>query len=680
MSSNIPSNPNIPNKDDTVNKSKFPYNTNIVMGKSKNKKKKTKVQLQNHIDNELAHYMETKDQDVIVPVPVPVPIPNLGTNIKYPTPKKSLYKNSSVSKSLTNIRAEEIKRTIRKNQSWNLIENIIITPSLDVDKVLDVLENDGMENSLKKSKNKKSQKYDAPLSIADENRYAYLIGDDEIDDVKVSTQVAKPKPNKINIKPNNSIDYHLISTPFKIVGEELINDEIDSKYKTKYNPKSQSQTNTQTQTNAENTNTIRKLKETFKKLVVKEFGDKPNISEILLDTETNDELKIKILRKYIKFVSEDEIFSNESDKIKMEINNLIKHKKVRPIDDYEELRKTVEQKYMPEKLKTKLENMFWRVIDGEQPKLYNLVENILSLPYEPKPNILDSISSPNTTHEQKVQFIQMIYSKLNADLYGLDETKDSIIGWICQKINNPSHASSKYLCLCGPAGVGKTSIVHSISEALQIPYSYISLANIDEPSSLIGHGFTYEGSQCGSVASGLIKNGCTNGILLFDEVDKTKEKVQNTLLGIFDPLQNTKFKDAYFGDFYLDLSQCMMILCLNDLEKINPILKDRLHIVNIGGYTEKDKKNIVYKYTIPRLKTQYNADVAIDDKVIDKIIGQTKSFAGVRQLQMYIVKIFELVVLDKYTMKYNFNGVFGMEHIKLLKLPDGQFSHLDMYI
>ena len=109
------------------------------------------------------------------------------------------------------------------------------------------------------------------------------------------------------------------------------------------------------------------------------------------------------------------------------------------------------------------------------------------------------------------------YEKLNADLFGLEETKDSIVSWICQKINNPSEASGKFLCLCGPAGVGKTSIIHSISEALDIPYSYISLANIDEPGSLIGHGYTYEGSQCGLVASGLIKNGCTNGILLFDE-------------------------------------------------------------------------------------------------------------------------------------------------------------------
>jgi ATP-dependent Lon protease len=263
----------------------------------------------------------------------------------------------------------------------------------------------------------------------------------------------------------------------------------------------------------------------------------------------------------------------------------------------------------------------------------------------------------------------------------MEETKDSIISWICQKINNPSHNTSKYLCLCGPAGVGKTSIVHSISESLEIPYSYISLANVDDPGSLIGHGYTYEGSQCGSIANGLISNNCTNGILLFDELDKTKEKVQNTLLGIFDPLQNTKFRDAYFGEFNLNLSDCMMIVCLNNILNVNPILKDRLHIVNIPKYSTKDKKIIVSKFILPKLNSQYNLDkIEIEDKVIDKIIEKTKNDEGIRQIQMYITKIYELIVLDEYTDKYNFKRVFTMKNINLIKLIDDNTCNYSLYI
>ena len=75
------------------------------------------------------------------------------------------------------------------------------------------------------------------------------------------------------------------------------------------------------------------------------------------------------------------------------------------------------------------------------------------------------------------EFFQSIYKTLDTKLFGLTEVKDSIISWICQRINNPSisNSNSKYLCLCGPAGVGKTSIVHAISEAIRIPYSYLCL-------------------------------------------------------------------------------------------------------------------------------------------------------------------------------------------------------------
>ena len=471
----------------------------------------------------------------------------------------------------------------------------------------------------------------------------------------------------LDLRMNDTVEYHLINTPFKIIGEELMNDEINNKYKPKI------------KSSPENQQIIKKLKEVFKKLVNKELKDKPNISQILLDNEISDEVKIKILRKYIKFNTEDEIFSEAADKIKIEIKNLLKQKKLRTTDDYEELGLMVEQKYIPDILKTKLEDIYYRVISGDQPKLHNLLNNILKLPWEKKLNILDKMSNQETIYENKVEFIHTLYNKLDADLYGLEETKDSIMSWICQKINNPNQPSSKYLCLCGPAGVGKTSIVHSISESLGIPYSYISLANIDEPGSLLGHGYTYEGSQYGSIAASMINNGCTNGIILFDELDKTKEKVQNTLLGIFDPLQNTKFRDAYFGEFYLNLSESMMIICLNNLEQVNPILKDRLHIVHISGYTNKDKKIIIDKYICPKLEIQYNIKIDIDDNVISKIIEIDKENKGIRQIQMYFVKIYELMILDKYTKKYNFNNVFTIKNLDLLKIKELEKTYLSMY-
>lgn len=88
-------------------------------------------------------------------------------------------------------------------------------------------------------------------------------------------------------------------------------------------------------------------------------------------------------------------------------------------------------------------------------------------------------------------------------------------------------------------------------------------------------------------------------------------------------MQNYKFRDAYFGDFPINLSESMMILCLNDLDKVNPILRDRLHIINIPGYTISEK-TIIDTYIIPKLEKQYKLKVNIDSKVIDYILEKLK--------------------------------------------------------
>lgn len=566
----------------------------------------------------------------------------------------SFNKSNDENKTNSNL----IKENIRKNKSINILEEI-----LNDIKVLDNSNEEDLKNSIalvktvsfnKLTPNKKQTKKYKKNSLHPEMITNEL--NIKFDDIK-----------DLNKKIEDIGDYNLIQTPFKIIGEELLNDEINIKYKSKLKG------------NPENNQIIKKLKDNFKKLVYYDKKDKPNLSKIILDQEMSDDVKIKILRKLIRFTTEDEVFSEDAEKIKLEINNLIKLKKIKSTNDYDELWKQIEEKEIPTDLKNKLEDMYYRVITGDQSKLMNFINNVLRLPYHKIPNILDKISCISTPYHEQIEFIKSLYKTLDENLYGLNDVKDSIISFICQKINNPGNNSSKYLCLYGPAGVGKTSIVHAISEALKIPYSYLSLANIDETSSLIGHSFTYEGSIYGCIADSLIKNGCTNGILLFDEIDKCKEKIQNTLLGIFDPLQNYKFRDSYYGNFYVDLSKSMMIICLNELDKINPILKDRLHIVNIPGYNENDKKIIIKKYILPKLENQYKLNINIDKDVIDKIIDYSKDYKGIRQIIMNFTKIYELMILDKYTQKFNFNNKFTFKDIKNLNLENIDKSYLHLY-
>ena len=123
----------------------------------------------------------------------------------------------------------------------------------------------------------------------------------------------------------------------------------------------------------------------------------------------------------------------------------------------------------------------------------------------------------------------------------------------------------------------------------------------------------------------------------------------------------------------------MMIICLNDIEKVNPILRDRLHIINIPGYSNKDKKIIINSHILPKLSEQYKIEVKIEESVIDKIILINEHNKGIRQLIMYLTKIHELIILDNYTNKYNFNNTFSYKDISYLKLDIDNLPHLSFY-
>ncbi len=697
------------------------FNKKFIKSKRQNKRyknhKKKRRNLMIQIDEDLENYYDLKK------------IGSLGSIVEieelhpHKLERTSSFKDKDIGSPYKLIKvisssdkAKEFKDNIRKNSSMNLIEELItginnnFYQSLSLNDDEDEQGNSNSSKQLvfspKKLKSFSNSKqnlilgsdYDlegvdieeikiTPLHIIHENdndNHNYNHNDNKENKNKSKNKSGKSDKNDKNDKlnnlfPDNNIkniseikdfekkindvsDYNLINTPFKVIGEELLNDEINTKYKNKGKNGSNGANESQF--------IIKKLKENFRKMVIGDVKEKPNLSKILLDPELSEDVKLKILRKYIRYSTEDEVLSESADKIRLEINNLLKVKKVRSTNDYDEIWDEIENKHMPEKLKSKLEDMYYRIISGEESKLTNFVHNVLRLPYHRVDNILDKISLAETPREMQIEFIKSIYKTLDENLFGLSEVKDSIVSYICQRINNPDIKNAKYLCLCGPAGVGKTSIVHAISEALKIPYSYISLANVDVPSTLIGHDYTYEGSTHGCIADAVMKNGCSNGIILFDELDKCKEKVHNTLLGIFDPLQNCKFRDAYFGNFHLDLSESMMIICLNDLEKINPILRDRLHIIHIPGYTFDEKKTIINKYILPKLTSQYKVDIIIETDVIDNIIKNTAHHKGVRQLIMYLTKIYELVVLDKFTCKFNFGDRFKLKDLSHIKFSD----------
>lgn len=607
---------------------------NIKNNNNKNKKKKTQKNIKSNLDQDLKIYLENKKL-----------IENQDDQVILPRSSRSSHKFDNQDDQQYNF--YEIIDDDNDNDNDNdIIKNIKNKKdSFTLNNVNKVFDN----VKLIKKSNSNLHKLDSNRNQSKNNLKS--ISSNENLKITKNNKLKIENIKDLNERINDITDYNSIKSSFKLGGQDIINNEINIKYRKK---------------NQENIVICDKLKDTFKKLVLKEIKDQPNVSEIILNKNIDDDKKIKLLKKYMTYLEEDEYLSENTNKIKIEIKNIIDGNDDVIEDDIEILTNRIKHKEMPDYLKKKLLNMSNKLSSSNSNKLQNYIEDILKIPYNKKICEIDRIKQDD---DSKKQFIKNIYNKLNEKLFGLDHIKNSILSYFCLKLNNPESTNKKYLCLCGPPGVGKTSIAQYLAEAIDIPHSYISMSNVDESSVLLGHSYTFDGSIYGSLSSSFINNKCRNGIIIFDELDKCSDKVQKNMLGIFDPLQNNKFKDAYFGEFYIDLSETVMIICVNSLENINEYLRNRFHVIHINDYTQKDKKIIANNYLIPKLIKEYNLyNLKINEDVIQYILNHNINEKGVRTINTDLMRIFELAVVDKYMNNANLNDEFTIKDICKLNL------------
>lgn len=275
---------------------------------------------------------------------------------------------------------------------------------------------------------------------------------------------------------------------------------------------------------------------------------------------------------------------------------------------------------------------------GETHKLKNWIDGVLRIPFGKTIPLPVRIEDGNMKCNE---FMISCKKTMNNAIYGMNNAKLQIMQIIAQWIVNPNSVGN-VIALKGPMGVGKTSFAkNAIAKVLNRPFEFFSLGGASDISNFVGHSYTYEGSIWGRIADCLMHAGAMNPVLYFDEVDKISdtphgEEITSMLIHLTDRSQNTQFHDRYFSGIDFDLSQCLFVFSLNDIEKVHPILRDRMTVINCEGYNEKDKIEILKGYVWPqildRLRFNHN-DVTITDAGMTFLINEfSKEEKGVRTL------------------------------------------------
>lgn len=300
-----------------------------------------------------------------------------------------------------------------------------------------------------------------------------------------------------------------------------------------------------------------------------------------------------------------------------------------------EMKKKAEAKKWPEAAKTvfqngieKLERMHPSTPDYSV--VYNHLDLMLDLPWQEY-----TADNYDLKNAKKV---------LDTDHYGMEKIKSRILEYLAV-LKLKGDMKSPILCFLGPPGIGKTSLGKSIAHAVGRKYVRLSLGGLHDESEIRGHRKTYIGAMPGRILQNIRKCKSSNPVMILDEIDKIGNDFRgdpsSALLEVLDPEQNNSFYDNYLELEY-DLSRVLFIATANNLQNIQPALRDRLEIIDLSGYAVEEKVEIAKRHLLPKQKEAHGLNkinIKINDKVLEKIIEHHTRESGVRELDRQLASI-----------------------------------------
>ncbi len=321
-------------------------------------------------------------------------------------------------------------------------------------------------------------------------------------------------------------------------------------------------------------------------------------------------------------------------------------------DDVIEIVDRLKNTELPKEVREKLEAEVKKLtkmqpFSAESSVIRNYIEAVLDLPWNSETNdVLD---------------LKKASEILERDHYGLKDAKEKVLDYLAVKKLNPS-MNGVILCLAGPPGIGKTSLVKSIAESMGRKFVRVSLGGVRDEAEIRGHRRTYVGSMPGKIMKAMKEAGTNNPVILLDEIDKMSNDFKgdpaSAMLEVLDPEQNKNFEDHYI-DMPFDLSKVFFVATANDLRNVSAPLRDRMDILQLSSYTEFEKLHIAQNFLLKQAQKENglaNIDIKIPDKVMFKLIDEYTREAGVRNLKREIINICRKLareVVEKDVKKFN---------------------------